>query len=121
MICDNFESSISVAAPPIPPGLDSRFKLLKGNMLGHLGHPLEPGMHPIQEMEVRFLTDRLSGPLTLLHAACQGLKRVGDLSELTVHIVGANIVEMLGIIKWEYLLHRNEIWTSLSNWCLISL
>ena len=25
---------------------------------------------------------------------------------MTAHIVGSNIMEMLGIIKWEYVLHR---------------
>ena len=31
---------------------------------------------------------------------------IKDFKELTIHIAGSNIVEMLGIIKWEYLIHR---------------
>ena len=63
-------------------------------------------------MEFRFLSDRLSGPLTIVHA-CSSLidemangVEMGVCRDLTVHIVGANVVEMLGIIKWEYLTHR---------------
>lgn len=29
-----------------------------------------------------------------------------DSSDLIFHIVGANVMEMLGIIKWEYVMHR---------------
>ena len=61
-------------------------------------------------MEFRFLCDRLTGPLTILHSADKyGLakgKRVQDATELCIHIVGSNVIEMLGIIKWEYIVHR---------------
>ena len=64
------------------------------------------------EMEFRFLSDRLSGPLTIIHAMASlgddiaaGVE-VSRMRDLTVHIVGANVNEMLGIIKWEYLAHR---------------
>ena len=61
-------------------------------------------------MEFRFLSDRLSGPLTILygankHGLSQG-KKIEDVTDLTVHIVGSNVIEMLGIIKWEYIVHR---------------
>ena len=64
------------------------------------------------EMEFRFLSDRLSGPLTIIHAMSSlgdGIAagvEVSRMRDLTVHIVGANVNEMLGIIKWEYLAHR---------------
>ena len=64
----------------------------------------------LREMEQRFLSDRLTGPLTLLYAAqlCKLAKNVsiGKVRELVIHIAGSNTVEMLGIIKWEYLAHR---------------
>ena len=63
------------------------------------------------EMEFRFLTDRLTGPLTIAYCGAKyglneniHIKNVKE--QFTVHIVGSNINEMLGIIKWEYLLHR---------------
>ena len=31
---------------------------------------------------------------------------IGKVRELVIHIAGSNTVEMLGIIKWEYLAHR---------------
>ena len=34
------------------------------------------------------------------------LKKIENVTELTVHIVGSNVIEMLGIIKWEYIVHR---------------
>ena len=64
----------------------------------------------LREMERRFLSDRLTGPLTLLYVA-QLCKLANGVSihqkkELVIHIAGSNTVEMLGIIKWEYLAHR---------------
>ena len=64
----------------------------------------------LREMEKRFLSDRLTGPLTLLYVAqlCKLAKgeSIGKRKELVIHIAGSNTVEMLGIIKWEYLAHR---------------
>ena len=56
-------------------------------------------------MEFRFLTNSLSSPLTLLHGYLAGGQSTSK-SEVTAHVVGSNITEMLGIIKWEYVLHR---------------
>ena len=62
------------------------------------------------EMEFRFLSDRLSAPLTILHAGSKyGLgpgKSLENAESLVIHIVGSNIIEMLGIIKWEYIMHK---------------
>ena len=48
------------------------------------------------EMEFRFLSDRLSGPLTILHAASKyGLgsgKSLEKAESLVIHIVGSNII-----------------------------
>ena len=112
MVCDNYESTVSVAAPAIPRQVDAQFKLepdmkshLKFNFNNKTGQDVD-----LAEMEFRFLSDRLSGPMTIIYAGSTfGLKnglKIQEMQEFTVHIVGSNIVEMLGIIKWEYILHR---------------
>jgi splicing suppressor protein 51 len=59
----------------------------------------------VEEMEFRFLTNSLSHPLTLLHGFLTGS---GDSKKdnLVFHVAGSDVIEMLGIIKWEYILHR---------------
>ena len=112
MVCDNYESTISIAAPGIPEKVDNVFKPFE-DMKKHLRFnpsiKISADVDPA-EMEFRFLSDRLSGPLTILYGAnkyglSQG-KRIENVTELTVHIVGSNVIEMLGIIKWEYIVHR---------------
>ena len=113
MVCDNYESTISIAAPAIPEDIDDKFKALK-DMPNHLR--FEPKSKVcsndvnLDEMEFRFLSDRLSGPLTILSSISKyGLaqnKILESQTSLTVHIVGSNVIEMLGIIKWEYILHK---------------
>ena len=131
-VCDNYESTVSVAAPPIPSNLDKEWdetSLVHSNMKTHLdlhnqfnrGNDEDSGddnddtaddeqQVDLREMEQRFLSDRLTGPLTLLYAAqlCKLAKNasMGKARELVIHIAGSNTVEMLGIIKWEYLAHR---------------
>ena len=64
----------------------------------------KPNEVDLPEMEFRFLSDRLSSPLSLLFAGSKyGLnnKRIETVRELNIHIVGSNVMEMLGIIKWE--------------------
>lgn len=112
MVCDNYESTVSVAAPPLPPALDTKFHNLEASdMPGHLEWSQKKGGSTevdLEEMEFRFLSDRLSGPLTIVYAVGKyGLSRqIETYHELTVHVVGSNVIEMLGIIKWEYLGHR---------------
>lgn len=91
----------------MPSQLDKEFKLLSAmeQVVGPAVSSRE------QEMERRFLSDRLSGPLTILHAAQKhGLSpssgAISTAERVTVHVVGANVVEMLGIIKWEFIGHR---------------
>ena len=126
-MCDNYESTVSVAAPPIPSDLDKKYEdtsLLQSTMEKHLDlynridqyefEDEEEGNGDqkvdLREMEKRFLSDRLTGPLTLLYVAqlCKLAKgiSISQRKELVIHIAGSNTVEMLGIIKWEYLAHR---------------
>ena len=112
MVCDNYESTISIAAPGIPEQVDTKFKPLE-DMKKHLKfNTCEKVCSDVDpaEMEFRFLSDRLTGPLTILHGANKyGLadgKSVQKAKDLCIHIVGSNVIEMLGIIKWEYIVHR---------------
>lgn len=138
MVMDNYESTVSIAAPPVPSTIDSSFRPekyrtgdIKSYLIDQVGWSRTSSLYPnakknkkkskasddptevdLDEMEFRFLSDGLSGPLTIVHA-CTSLVdqmangvEVGACRDLTVHIVGASIAEMLGIIKWEYLTHR---------------
>ncbi len=58
-------------------------------------------------MEFRFLTNSLSSPLSLLKGyLTTSAKSSPEKTDLIVHLAGSDIVEMFGIIKWEYILHR---------------
>jgi len=59
----------------------------------------------LDEMNFRFLTWSLTSPLTLLHSYLASGKSTKS-DQLVFHIVGCDVVEMIGIIKWEYVLHR---------------
>ena len=112
MVCDNYESTVSISSPAVPRQVDTKFNLAR-DMESHLkfSSNSKHGQNvDLAEMEFRFLSDRLSGPMTIVYCgATYGLKndtKIQNVSELTIHLVGSNIVEMLGIIKWEYILHR---------------
>ena len=115
MVSDNYESTITIAAPPVPSELDKTFQELGNNIQEHLKFSCQNDSSSptvdMAEMEFRFLTDRLTGPLTIAYCGAKyglneniHIKNVKE--QFTLHIVGSNINEMLGIIKWEYLLHR---------------
>jgi len=132
MVCDVYESTVSIAAPAIASTIDAKFnreKFLKHDMksflLDQVGWSRTSSLYQkkkkyrdvsdfdTEEMDFRFLSDRLSGPLTILYG-CLSMSNpelangvsITESRDLTVHIVGCNVVEMLGIIKWEYLSHR---------------
>jgi len=135
MVCDVYESTVSIAAPAIASDIETLFskdKFLKHDIKSFLLSQSSSdwsrnstlykkakkikykdiGDFDTDEMDFRFLTDRLSGPLTILYG-CLSTNQplasgvtITEARDLTVHIVGCNVVEMLGIIKWEYLLHR---------------
>jgi len=103
MAADIHESQHSVGFPAIPSQLDKRY----GGFASDISSFVPPG---IQELEFAFLTNQLSGPLTLLQAADRfglagGLK-LPDARTLTVHIAGSALYEVIGIIKWEFIAHR---------------
>ncbi len=112
MACDNFECSVNVAAPALPSEVDAEYTPLPKDVEGYLDVAVgsAEGLGGLQLMERKFLSDRVSGPMTAVHAMQKfGLangKSAGKATELTVHIVGANIMEMLGLIKWELIAHK---------------
>ena len=57
-------------------------------------------------LELMFLSDLLSGPLTLLEAGHRFLPDLATRKTLKVHIAGSHLNESLADIKWEYLAHR---------------
>ena len=113
MGADNYEMAISVATPNIPSNFDTKFikKILSQNIWEYLmKHGGNKKLDFATELEFRFLTDRLSCPLTILYSSLLAKKatsvKVEEMETITLHIVGANVVEMLGLIKFEYLIHR---------------
>ncbi|XP_040576049.1 putative protein MSS51 homolog, mitochondrial [Lepeophtheirus salmonis] len=115
MGCDNYEATVSVAAPRMPYENDGEFypHYSTGDIRSFLIKQTQyrPGKaNFMAELEFRFLTDRLSGPLSIIYSGvCSKLSNervIEDLKHLTIHIPGSNIMEMLGIIKFEYILHR---------------
>ena len=68
MVCDNYESTVCIAAPPVPSKLDSKFNELI-SMENHLKFISKKDSSSVDlaEMEFRFLSDRLTGPLTILY------------------------------------------------------
>ena len=58
-------------------------------------------------LEAKFLSDFLSGPLTLLHIGSKFLPDFSRRKSLEIHIVGASDYEADGCdVKWEHLAHR---------------
>jgi hypothetical protein len=54
-----------------------------------------------RELDFCFLTGQLSGPLTLLDCLDRFEPALARRESLVIHVVGASLYEMLGLIKWE--------------------
>ena len=103
-IADRYESQVDLGIPGLPPNLDGEYL----GTVPDITQALVIGESEMgnQELEFAFLTNQLSGVFTLLDIGHKFLSDFGTKSSLTVHIAGANINEMMGIIKWEVLAHR---------------
>lgn len=112
MACDNWESAVGIGAPAIPADVDEEFVPLQGSIDEYIRNQLksEKDFLRLAELEFRFLADRLSSSLTIIYclSQCTLAKdvQIQDVKDFTIHIVGCGIMEMLGLIKWEYILHR---------------
>jgi len=114
-IADRYESQIKLGVPPLPAHLDKEYMGTSSDMTHFIEPPLiGTGEISFDELEFAFLTNQLSGPLTLLDIGHRFLPDFGIKSSLTVHIVGADFYDILGIIKWEYLAHRMPALKNLS-------
>ena len=62
------------------------------------------------ELDHCFLSCHISGALTLLHAMDRFRPELIKKKNLVIHIVGANMYEILGLIKWEckYFIYTNS-------------
>jgi len=106
-IADRYESQIKVGIPSLPSHLDKKYLGTAPDITHFIEPPFIGGSEiSNKELEFAFLTNQLSGPLTLLDIGHRFLSDFGTKLSLTVHIVGANVYEVMGIIKWEYLAHR---------------
>ena len=97
MVCDNYESTVSVSAPAIPRQVDDKFKLapdMKSHLKFTMNNKTAGQDVDLAEMEFRFLSDRLSGPMTIIYAGSTfGLKnglKIQEIPEFTVHIGNFN-------------------------------
>jgi len=106
-VADRYESQVSVGLPSLPSNLDKEYHGTAPDITHFVDKPWAAKTEiSREELDFAFLTNQLSGPLTLLDIASRFLPNLGDRSNLVVHIAGASIYEMMGIIKWEYLAHR---------------
>jgi len=62
-----------------------------------------------EELDHCFLTCQVSGALTLLDNMEKHNPALATQSVLRIHIAGASIYEMMGLIKWECKYFKNEL------------
>ena len=86
MACDNFECSVNVAAPALPSELDRSYRPLPADVERYLTQAVGAGerqLGGLAMMERKFLTDRVSGPLSVVHAAQKhGLARGREIGKV---------------------------------------
>jgi len=106
-VADRYECQVSVGLPSLPSNLDKEYLGTAPDITHFVDKPWAVKEEITkEELDFAFLTNQLSGPLTLLDAASRFLPELSTRTSLTVHIAGASLYEMMGIIKWEYLAHR---------------
>merc|ERR1719318_1992945 len=106
-VADRYECQVSVGLPSLPSNLDKEYLGTAPDITHFVDKPWAVKEEITKdELDFAFLTNQLSGPLTLLDAASRFLPELSTRTSLTVHIAGASLYEMMGIIKWEYLAHR---------------
>jgi len=114
-LLDRKEAVVGVGLPAIPATIDLTYLGSAPDISHFLEQPWTGGEAvTTMESDWAFLTLQLSGVLTLLDTASRFVEGLGEREELVVHVVGANVTEMMGLIKWEYLLHRLPALTSLT-------
>ncbi|XP_042878972.1 putative protein MSS51 homolog, mitochondrial isoform X2 [Penaeus japonicus] len=113
--CDVVEYKKGVPDLPFPTQVDSEYRKLPRRLVDLLRPQLNTKDVSEDELDPKLiviLSERLSYPLSLLYGMQhltlgQDRKSVEQLTELKVHVVGAKSTkELLGIIRWEYMVHR---------------
>jgi len=110
-LLDQYEATVGVGMPGFPDHLDPQYYGSQGDIKDFLCPDIimdQDKSTAVTQVETDwvFLTNHLSGPLTLLDQAHIYLEGLETRKSLEVHVAGAGIYEMMGIIKWEYLAHR---------------
>jgi len=108
MVADAYESQVGVCLPAIPSQVDTKYLGTAPDITHFLPEPI-PGQKDEISKEVLdhcFLTCHVSGALTILHSIAKFRPQLATKKILNIHLVGACTYEILGLIKWEYLLHR---------------
>jgi len=88
MAADVYESSVSVANPPIPTNCDHQY------------------MKAAQLDMSKYLLCKNRVILVCIQFGLRRGRRLSQCKDLVVHVVGAALPEMVGIKKWEFLHHR---------------
>jgi len=114
-LLDHREATLGLSFS-VDPSVDSTYLGTGPDIFDFVGQPEAGGQEvPVEELEWTFLTNQMSGVLTLLDQASRLVPGLGELEELVVHVAGATtIAELLGMVKWEYLAHRLPALTSLT-------
>ncbi|KAK3882355.1 hypothetical protein Pcinc_013262 [Petrolisthes cinctipes] len=114
--CDVLEYRLGVDSIPFPICIDDKYKALPGTIKEHLTSMLDMVSIPVgylleKDLFLILMSERLTYPLSVLYALQQikigpSQRDISKVTELTIHVVGAeSTIEMLGIIRWEYLAH----------------
>lgn len=114
--CDVLEYRLGVDSIPFPICIDDKYKALPETIKEHLVSMLDMVNLPVghvfaKHLLITLMSERLTYPLSVLYALQQikigpSRRDISQVNELTVHVVGAeSTIEMLGIIRWEYLVH----------------
>ena len=116
-ILDSLENQhgIHILVPDLPSHLDTeyheppataedQFRQLSSVVTGSGDYQVEDDLDLV--VELMFLSDLLSGPLTLLECGHKFLPGLASMEALKIHIVGSHYYESICSIKWEYLAHR---------------
>lgn len=120
--CDVLEAKEGVPDLSFPNIVDNQYTKLPATIRDHItseilfdasvGRKEIIDEKDLDQTHITLLSERLSYPLSLLYSLQEleigpDRQSVNQISELRVHVVGAkSTVELLGIIRWEYMVHR---------------
>merc|ERR1712013_769914 len=93
-LLDRHEAQVGIGFPSIPPGVDSKYLQPAPDISHYIEQPWTWAESILaEERDWAFLTNQLSGPLTILKQADRFLPSLSTMTELVVHVVGASIID----------------------------